>query len=91
MTIRILLADLAEARFYDVDVVSGTLRCVSVMSCPAAHLHDRDLKSDRPGRVYDHAAGHAQQRGAVPEPICLPEGACFMRAIRRCRGSLAAT
>jgi protein required for attachment to host cells len=29
-----------------------------------AHLHDRDLKSDRPGRTYDRAATGTGRRGA---------------------------
>src|SRR5262245_48767257 len=55
MTTRLVLADQAEARFYDVDAIGGSLHRVGQMSDPKAHLHDRDLKSDRPGRVFDHA------------------------------------
>lgn len=65
MTTRVLVADQAEARFYDVEPIGGALRCVGEMSDPKAHLHDRDLKSDRPGRVFDHAQGDAHRRGAV--------------------------
>jgi protein required for attachment to host cells len=32
---------------------------------PAARLHDRDLKSDRPGRVYDRAPTAAGRRGSM--------------------------
>jgi len=65
MTTRVVLADQAGARFYDIEPVGGALRCVGEMSDPKAHLHDRDLKSDRPGRVFDHAPAGAHRRGAV--------------------------
>lgn len=65
MTTRVVLADQAEARFYDVEPIGGTLRRVGEMSDPKAHLHDRDFKSDRPGRVFDHAPASGQRRGAV--------------------------
>jgi protein required for attachment to host cells len=32
---------------------------------PLARLHDRDLKSDRPGRKFDHAPLTAGRRGAT--------------------------
>ncbi|MGH8259746.1 MAG: host attachment protein, partial [Steroidobacteraceae bacterium] len=31
---------------------------------PKAHLHDRELVSDRPGRIFDHASGPGR-RGAT--------------------------
>ena len=65
MVTRVVLADQAEARFYEVDAIGGALRPVGEMSDPKAHLHDRDFKSDRPGRVFDHAQGTAHRRGAV--------------------------
>jgi protein required for attachment to host cells len=65
MVTRVVLADQAEACFYDVEPVGGTLRSVGTLSDPDARLHDRDLKSDRPGRVFDHAQGTLHRRGAV--------------------------
>jgi protein required for attachment to host cells len=65
MTTRVVVADQAEARFYDIEAVGGTLSCVGQLSDPDAHLHDRDLKSDRPGRVFDHAPTGMHRRGAV--------------------------
>jgi len=65
MTTRIVLADQAEARFYDIEPIGGDLRRVGEMSDPKARLHDRDFKSDRPGRVFDHAASAGQRRGSV--------------------------
>jgi protein required for attachment to host cells len=65
MTTRVVLADQAEARFYDIEPIGGALHRVGEMSDPKAHLHDRDFKSDRPGRVFDHASASGQRRGAV--------------------------
>lgn len=62
---RIVLADQSEARFYDIDRVDSPLRLIGRLTDPNAHLHDRDFKSDRPGRVFDHAPAPHQRRGAV--------------------------
>jgi len=56
MTTRLVLADQAEARFYEIAEVGGAMRLVKELRNPSARLHDRDLASDRPGRVFDHAA-----------------------------------
>lgn len=64
MRVRIVVADQSEARFYDAEQRDSQLRLVGTLSDPQAHLHDRDLKSDRPGRVYDHASGSGR-RGAT--------------------------
>jgi hypothetical protein len=57
MRIRILVADQSEARFYDLGGQHG-LALVGRLADPLAHLHDRDLMSDRPGRrlLQDAAA-----------------------------------
>jgi protein required for attachment to host cells len=65
MVTRVVLADQAGARFYEVDAIGGAFRQVGEMSDFKARLHDRDFKSDRPGRVYDHAQGSLHRRGAV--------------------------
>jgi protein required for attachment to host cells len=65
MVTRLVLADQSEARFYEVDAIGGALRPVGTLSDPKARLHDRDLKSDRPGRVFDHAYGTGHRRGSV--------------------------
>ncbi len=64
MSIRIVVADRAQARIYAAPPVRGPLRPVAQLEDPQAHWHDRDFKSDRPGRVFDHAPG-AGRRGAV--------------------------
>jgi len=63
--LRILVADEAEARCYETAAIGAPLRLVDRTLDPQARLHDRDLKSDRPGRVFDHAAQMAGRRGSV--------------------------
>ena len=65
MRVRIVVADQAEASFYDMASFEGALQPAGRLSDPLAHLHDRDLKSDRPGRVFDHAPTSGSRRGAV--------------------------
>ena len=65
MRIRIVVADQAEACFYDIGSEEDALRPVGRLTDPMAHLHDRDLKSDRPGRFFDHATTSPARRGAT--------------------------
>jgi len=65
MRIRIVVASQAEATFYDVQQVGERLQVVGQLTDPLAHLHDRDFKSDRPGRVFDHAPLASGRRGAT--------------------------
>ena len=71
MRLRVVVADEANARFYDLDHRTdllpgrGMLSVAVNLADEAAHLHDRDFKSDRPGRVYDHAAAPGARRGAT--------------------------
>jgi len=65
MQVRIVVADQSEADFYDVEQVEGALRAVGRLTDPQARLHDRDLKSDKPGRVFDHAPTQGTRRGAT--------------------------
>jgi len=62
MRVRFIVADEGEARFYDLEHYDDPLTLTGQISDPNAHLHDRDLKSDRPGRVFASARG---RRGAV--------------------------
>lgn len=64
MRVRILVASQSEADFYDLDGTTEDLRPAGKMEDANARLHDRDLKSDRPGRVFDHAAAAHGRRGA---------------------------
>ena len=65
MRIRVVVASEAEAAFYDLSSRLGAPRLIGRLSDPLARLHDRDFKSDRPGRVFDHAAPAGGRRGAV--------------------------
>jgi protein required for attachment to host cells len=66
--IRIVVADQAEAIFYDAPSLDARPEEVGRISDPAAHLHDRDLGSDRPGRSYESVGGarHAIERENGP-------------------------
>ncbi len=65
MTTRIVVADQGEARFYDRTRVGGALRAAGSLENPAAHLHDRDIKSDRQGRIFSRVRTAGQRRGTV--------------------------
>jgi protein required for attachment to host cells len=65
MTVRIVVADQSAARFYDVERIGAPLRFFDELSDAKARLHDRDFKSDRPGRVFDHAPPATGRRGSV--------------------------
>jgi len=65
MRMRIVVADQGEARFYDTDHFDSELKLVGHLADPKARLHDRDFKSDRPGRVFDHAPPSTGRRGGV--------------------------
>jgi protein required for attachment to host cells len=56
--IRIVVADQAEAIFYDTTSLQARPSEVGRISDPVAHLHEQDMVSDRPGR------GHASVGGA---------------------------
>ncbi len=66
--IRIVVADQAEAIFYDAPSLDARPKEVGRISDPVAHLHDRDLGSDRPGRSYESVGGarHAIERENDP-------------------------
>jgi protein required for attachment to host cells len=59
------VASEAEARFYDMERFGAPLELAGQITDPNARLHDRDFKSDRPGRVFDHAPSGTQRRGSV--------------------------
>lgn len=59
----VVVADQSEARI--LLMRGATMRLAARLENPSAHLHDRDLKSDRPGRVFDRATGAGLRRGAV--------------------------
>ena len=65
MRVRIVVADQSEADFYELEQHDMPPRLVQRLEDADAHLHDRDLKSDRPGRLFTHAPSTAGRRGAV--------------------------
>ena len=64
MRIRLVVADQSEARFYELRP-HDSLELVGRLADPLAHLHDRDLVSDRPGRKFDRAPLIPGRRGAT--------------------------
>lgn len=65
MRVRIVVADQSEADFYELEQRDMPPQFVQRLEDPDAHLHNRDLKSDRPGRVFDHAPTIGRRRGSV--------------------------
>ena len=65
MRVRIVVADQSEADFYELGQRDLPPNFVQRLEDADAHLHNRDLKSDRPGRVFDHAPAPNGRRGAV--------------------------
>jgi protein required for attachment to host cells len=65
MLVRVVVADAGEARFYDMSGRDGPMKEVALMQDPLSRLHDRDFKSDRPGRVTGGGGVSGGRRGAV--------------------------
>ncbi len=65
MRIRIVVADQAEAHFFDAEPPQARLRASGRLRDPSARLHERDLVSDRPGRQFDRAPTPGARRGAT--------------------------
>lgn len=62
---RVVVADRAEARFYDSTGRSG-FRAAGRLSHPESRLQDRELKSDRPGRLFGIGRRHATETRNSP-------------------------
>ena len=65
MPTRIVVANQAQAVFYDTGGPNTPLRLVGRLENPSGRLLDRELKSDRPGRVFASARSGTGRRGAV--------------------------
>jgi len=65
ISVRIVVADQSEARFYDAVSIAPKMKLIDTLTDPIARLHERDLVSDKPGRVFDRAPAPGQRRGAV--------------------------
>ncbi|HET7202582.1 MAG TPA: host attachment protein [Steroidobacteraceae bacterium] len=80
--IRIVVADQAEAIFYDSTSLERPPKEVIRLADAAAHLHERDLRSDRPGR--SHASGGGARHALDPVSQARKiEAARFARRIAR--------
>jgi protein required for attachment to host cells len=79
---RIVVADQAEAVFYDLASLEKRPREVARISDPVAHLHERDMVSDRPGRSHTRvgSARFAIEREHEPRR---QEAARFAKRIAR--------
>ena len=73
MRVRIVVADQAEARFYDAMGFGRPLTVAGRITNPAGRQHERDLVSDRPGRVFERAADPRHRRGASARHSSGPE------------------
>jgi len=80
--IRIVVADQAEAIFYDSSSLQARPKEVARISDPAARLHDRDFSSDRPGRVRESVGGARHAVGGENDPR-QQEAVRFARRIAR--------
>ena len=96
---RIIVADQAEARIYDLTRRDVPMPLALGLTNGAARLHDQDLKSDRPGRIFGrapfargrrravrhHAAGSERSRAAWRRRIVAgqPFGGTLMAALSR--------
>lgn len=78
--IRIVVADQAEAIFYDAPSLDARPKEVGRISDPLARKHDRDLVSDRPGRAYE-SVGHARHAIASENDPRHQEAVRFARRI----------
>jgi protein required for attachment to host cells len=83
MRIRIVVANQTEARFYDTLSRRQTLVPAGVLTNPVGRLHDRDLDSDRPGRVFNGAARVGGRRGATPRHATNNESSTRQHAIEK--------
>jgi protein required for attachment to host cells len=80
--IRIVVADQAEAIFYDTGALQVRPKEVARISDPLAHQHNRDFSSDRPGRSYESVGGarHAIARENDPRSL---EAVRFAKRVAR--------
>ena len=66
--IRVVVADQAEAIFYDITSLKARPVEVGRMTDPTARRHTRELGSERPGRSYESVGGQRHAVGDEPDP-----------------------
>lgn len=64
----ILVADSVRARIFSVDSATAPLIPIEQLVHPESRLHDRDMKSDRPGRAFDSHGGGRHATGKAVSP-----------------------
>ena len=65
MRICIVMADQAEARIYDAPGITRPMKFLGALTNAAAHLREREMASDRPGRIFSSMASPGRRRGAT--------------------------
>ena len=80
--IRIVVADQAQAIFYDVAALERTPKEVARLADSAARLREREFSSDRPGRGHPSVGGSRHAFGPEPQAHKL-EAARFAKRIAR--------
>jgi len=80
--LRIVVADQAEAIFYDSPSLEAAPKEVGRISDALAHLHARDFSSERPGRSYE-SVGEARHAIAREDDPRRREAVKFARRIAR--------
>lgn len=81
MRIRIVVADQAEARFYDCMGFAGPLVPAGTFLNAAGRARERDLVSDRPGRIFGQNADARRRRGATVRHSSGPEHTARRHAV----------
>ena len=76
---RILVADQAEAIFYDAPTLHAAPKEVARISDPLARLHDRDFATERPGRSSREPWARCVTRSSARTPRAAPRP-CASRA-----------
>jgi protein required for attachment to host cells len=66
MRFRIVIANQSEAQFHDSVGPTRKVAAAGRLLNPQGRLHDQDLESDRPGRVFNSASVPGRRRGASP-------------------------
>jgi protein required for attachment to host cells len=63
---RVLVADTAHAKFFELDSPGGSLRHMESLANPYTGKHDRDLGADAPGRVMSRQGDCARRTALQP-------------------------
>jgi protein required for attachment to host cells len=79
--IRVVVADQAEAIFYDIASLKACPVEVARLSDPEARRHARDMGNDRPGRTYESVGGQRHALGDESSDARRLQARNFARAI----------